>query len=235
MRAYGAYGEMSPIVFNTDIFPLLQNGFAVAFAHVRGGIDKGMEWYHDGKLLNKKNSINDFIDVSEKLIRRKFGENGEVVIDGRSAGGLLIAGVLNERPDLYGTAFLEVPFVDLINTMLDDKLPLTVSEYSEWGNPNEIEYFNYMRSYSPYDNVKKQHYPAMFYFANLKDRNVGYWEASKMVAKLREFKEDDNPLLLKINYFAGHGGREGRFKYMQDLAYKYALLFNQYAVKLKFD
>ncbi|MEL7146784.1 MAG: prolyl oligopeptidase family serine peptidase, partial [Bacteroidota bacterium] len=231
LSGYGAYGSSTTVGFNRNVTTLLNRGFTVAYAHVRGGSEMGREWYEDGKMLNKKNSFTDFIACTEYLIEKGFATKGDVTISGGSAGGLLVGAVANMRPDLYKAVILDVPFVDVINTMLDDQLPLTTGEYEEWGNPANKKYFDYIRSYSPYDNVKEQNYPAMFFFTGLNDSRVSYWEPAKMVAKLRKMKTDDNPLLLKTDFFSGHGGSSGRFSNLQQLSYKYALIFELYAIK----
>lgn len=231
MTSYGSYGSSSLAGFNQDLFSLLNRGFSIAIPHIRGGMEMGYEWYEEGKMLKKKNTFTDFIACTEYLIENEFGAKGEITIQGGSAGGLLMGAVANMRPDLYKAVILDVPFVDVVNTMLDDKLPLTTREYEEWGNPNVKEYYDYIKSYSPYDNVKSQDYPGMFFFTALNDSRVGYWEPAKMVAKLRALKTDNNVLLLKTDFFSGHGGSSGRFSYLQELSYKYALIFDLYAAK----
>lgn len=228
LTAYGSYGASQEPGFNTALLSLVQRGFLYAVAHVRGGGDLGQAWYNQGKMLNKKNTFTDFIDCAEYLIEEEYTKKGEITIEGGSAGGLLMGAVSNMRPDLFKAVILNVPFVDVMNTMLDDKLPLTTGEYIEWGNPNKKKYFNYMMSYSPYDNVKAQNYPHMFFFTGLNDTRVGYWEPAKMVARLRKTKTDDNVLLMKTNLNAGHGGSSGRYSYYKDVAMKYAILFELY-------
>ena len=226
LTAYGSYGSSSTTGFNSTLYSLIHRGFIVAIAHVRGGGELGLKWYEDGKLLNKKNTFTDFIDCTEYLIDKGYAVKGNIVASGGSAGGLLMGAVANMAPELYHTIILNVPFVDVINTMLDESLPLTTGEYLEWGNPNEKEYFDYIRSYSPYDNVKAQNYPNMLFFTGINDQRVGYWEPAKMVAKLRATKTDDNLILLKTDLSSGHGGGSGRFAGIEQLAYKYALLFD---------
>lgn len=226
ITSYGSYGSGQDPYHSNNWFPLLQRGFIIAFAHVRGGDDMGMEWYEDGKMLNKKNTFTDFIDCTEFLIEEGYADRGQIVAQGGSAGGLLMGAIANMRPDLYKIIILDVPFVDVVNTMLDDKLPLTTAEYEEWGNPNDKKYFRYIQSYSPYDNVKQQAYPNMLFLTALNDTRVGYWEPAKMVAKLREYNTSDNQILLKTDFNAGHGGASGRFEGFRDLAYKYALIFD---------
>jgi len=228
LTSYGSYGSGQSVGFNTSLFPLLQRGFIYAIAHIRGGNDLGQQWYLDGKMLNKKNTFTDFIACSEYLIEEEYVSKGNITIKGGSAGGLLMGAVANMRPELFKAVILDVPFVDVINTMLDDKLPLTTGEYEEWGNPNDKKYFNYIKSYSPYENVKVQNYPPMFFFTGLNDSRVGYWEPAKMVAKLRTLKTDNNILLLKTNINSGHGGDSGRYSYYKELAMKYAIIFDLY-------
>ena len=191
---------------------------------MRGGTDKGEEWYQEGKLLKKKNTFKDFIRVAEYLINEDYIEAGRIAASGGSAGGLLVGAVVNERPELFQAAVLDMPFLDVVNTMLDENLPLTTGEYKEWGNPNEKEYFNYMLSYAPYENVKKQKYPSMLFTCAINDENVPYWEAVKMVAKLREFKTDNNEIILRVNTVGGHSGGSKRFDSFQQLSLEYVLL-----------
>lgn len=224
ITGYGSYGSSNTPGYNPNIAPLLQKGFVYAIAHVRGGGDLGDEWYKDGKLLNKKNSFTDFIDCTEYLISEGYGETGKVVAQGGSAGGLLMGAVANMRPDLYKLVILDVPFVDVINTMLDDKLPLTSLEYDEWGNPNEKKSFKYIKSYSPYDNVESKDYPNMLFLTAINDSRVGYWEPAKMVAKLRDMKTDKNEVFLRTDFSAGHGGASGRYASLAQTAFKYALI-----------
>lgn len=228
LTSYGAYGSSQNVAYNSSLFPLLRRGFVYAMAHVRGGRDLGQKWYEEGKMLNKMNTFTDFIDCAEFLIEEGYTNKGDITIEGGSAGGLLMGAVANMRPDLFKAVVLNVPFVDVVNTMLDDKLPLTTGEYLEWGNPNNKTYFNYIYSYSPYDNVKAQDYPSMFFFTGLNDTRVGYWEPAKMVARLRKMKTNDQILLLKTNLHAGHGGDSGRYAYFKDTAMKYVLLFELY-------
>lgn len=225
---YGAYGSGQELSYNPNIFPLLNRGFYYAIAHVRGGDDMGGNWHLDGKMLNKKNSFTDFIDCAEYLIEKDYVKKGNIIAQGASAGGLLMGAVANMRPDLFKVIILNVPFVDVVNTMLDDKLPLTTLEYEEWGDPRKELYFNYIHSYSPYDNVKPQQYPNMFFFTALNDTRVGYWEPAKMVAKLRKLKTDQNTLLLHTDLYSGHGGASGRYSSFRALAMKYALILGLY-------
>jgi len=228
LTSYGAYGNGQSVGFTKAILPLLERGFVYAVAHIRGGNDMGKQWYDDGKLMHKKNTFNDFISCTEFLINEGYADSNNVTIQGASAGGLLMGAVANKRPDLYKAVFLDVPFVDVMNTMLDDKLPLTTGEYLEWGNPNTKKAFNYMMSYSPYDNVKKQDYPAMFFSTGINDSKVGYWEPAKMVAKLRTLKTNNQPLLLQTDLTSGHGGGSGRYDHYKDIAMKFAILFELY-------
>lgn len=224
ITGYGSYGSSNTPGYNPNIAPLLQKGFVYAIAHVRGGGDLGDKWYKDGKLLKKKNTFTDFIDCTEYLISEGYGEKGKVIAQGGSAGGLLMGAVANMRPDLYKLMILDVPFVDVINTMLDDKLPLTSLEYDEWGNPNEKRSFKYIKSYSPYDNVEAKEYPNMLFLTAINDSRVGYWEPAKMVAKLRDLKTDDNEVFLRTDFSAGHGGASGRYASLAQTAFKYALI-----------
>jgi oligopeptidase B len=217
--------------FSPNRFSLIDRGFIFAIAHVRGGGEMGRYWYDDGKVLKKKNTFYDFIDCAEFLINKGYTSPEKLVICGGSAGGLLIGSVLNMRPDLFKAAVADVPFVDLINTMLDPSIPLTVIEYDEWGNPHEKEYFDYMLSYSPYDNVKAQDYPNIIILASLNDTRVGYWEPAKWTAKLRAMKTDDNRLVLKMNMGAGHGGSSGRYDFLREIALEYAFVLDVMGIR----
>ncbi len=228
LTSYGAYGAGQGLVGGPTVHHLVNAGYVYAIAHIRGGDDMGREWYEDGKLLNKKNTFTDFIACAEHLITEGYAKKGSIVAEGGSAGGLLMGAVVNARPELFNTVILDVPFVDVINTMLDEKLPLTVSEFEEWGNPKKKKYYEYIKSYSPYDNVKAQNYPNLLYFTGLNDTRVGYWEPAKMVAKLRATKTDDNILLLKTDFSAGHGGGSGRYAGFRDSAYRLALIYELY-------
>jgi oligopeptidase B len=226
LYGYGAYGISSDPVFSSSNISLLDRGFVYAIAHVRGGGEMGRYWYDDGKLLHKKNTFIDFIACAEHLIADKYTSSDLLVINGASAGGLLMGAVTNLRPDLFRIVIANVPFVDLINTMLDPSLPLTVIEYEEWGNPNEKVYYDYMRSYSPYDNVEAKNYPNMLITAGLNDPRVSYWEPAKWTAKLRANKTDKNLLLLKTKMESGHFGATGRFDELKDTAFEFAFIFN---------
>jgi oligopeptidase B len=225
LTGYGSYGSTSYATFSSNRLSLLNRGFAVAIAHIRGGQEMGRQWYDDGKLMHKKNSFYDFIDCGEFLISQKYTSKGHLYASGASAGGLLMGAVTNIRPDLWNGIIAGVPYVDVITTMSDASIPLTTGEYLEWGNPaNKDEYF-YMKSYSPYDNVEKKAYPNMLVTTGLHDSQVQYFEPAKWVAKLREMKTDKNILLFKTNMNAGHGGVSGRFNALKDVALQYAFLF----------
>lgn len=225
LTAYGSYGSSYDPYFSSIRLSLLDRGFSYAIAHIRGGQEMGRPWYDNGKLLKKKNTFTDFIACAEHLIEKNYTDNNHLVINGGSAGGLLMGAVVNMRPDLFKVVVADVPFVDVINTMSDPSLPLVREEYEEWGNPNEKEYFDYMLSYSPYDNIKAQDYPIMLVTAGLNDPRVSYWEPAKFVARLRVTKTDKNPLLLKTNMDAGHAGASGRYDYLKEIAFEYAFIF----------
>jgi oligopeptidase B len=224
LYGYGAYGISSEPYFSSNQLSLLDRGFIYAIAHVRGGGEMGRYWYDQGKLLNKKNTFTDFISCAEHLIAEKYTSENKLVIQGVSAGGLLMGAVNNMRPDLFKAVIANVPFVDLINTMMDPSIPLTVIEYEEWGNPNNPQYYEYMRSYSPYDNVGAKNYPSLLITAGLNDPRVAYWEPAKFTAKLRALKTDENLLLLKTNMGAGHGGASGRYDELKDVAFEYTFI-----------
>ncbi|MDH5240909.1 MAG: S9 family peptidase [Gammaproteobacteria bacterium] len=220
--AYGSYGSSTEPNFNTDRLSLLDRGFIYAIAHIRGGSELGREWYYDGRQLNKKNTFTDFIDVSKYLIAEGYTSPEHLYALGGSAGGLLMGAVLNMAPELYNGVLAAVPFVDVVTTMLDADIPLTSGEWDEWGNPNEKEYYDYMKSYSPYDNVQKMDYPNILVTTGLHDSQVQYWEPAKWVAKLREYKTDDKMLVLKTDMSAGHSGKTGRFRRIEDTSLYYA-------------
>ncbi len=224
ITGYGSYGSSSSAGYNPNMTPLLMKGFVYAIAHVRGGGDLGTNWHKGGKMLQKKNTFTDFIDCTEYLISEGYGEKGKVIAQGGSAGGLLMGAIANMKSDLYKLIILDVPFVDVVNTMLDDKLPLTTGEYLEWGNPNIKKYYKYIKSYSPYENVKAQDYTNMLFLTAINDSRVGYWEPAKMVAKLRTLKTDNNKLFLRTDFSAGHGGASGRYASLSQIAFKYALI-----------
>jgi oligopeptidase B len=223
---YGSYGFAMDPTFRSSALSLLDRGWVFALAHIRGGEEMGRNWYENGKKLNKKNTFTDFIAVTETLVAQKYAAKDKVMMQGGSAGGLLMGAVVNMRPDLYRGVVAQVPFVDVVTTMLDESIPLTTNEFDEWGNPKQKTYYKYMLTYSPYDNVKKQTYPAMFVSTGLYDSQVQYYEPAKWVAKLRELKTGDNPLVFKINMEAGHGGKSGRFQRLQEVAEEYAFMLD---------
>ncbi|WP_122455133.1 S9 family peptidase [Pseudomonas viridiflava] len=225
LYGYGAYGESLDPWFSHARLSLLDRGVAFAIAHVRGGGELGEAWYRNGKQEHKQNTFGDFIACAEHLIAEGLTRSEQLVISGGSAGGLLMGAVLNQRPDLFKAAIAEVPFVDVLNTMLDPELPLTVTEYDEWGNPQESEVYERIKAYAPYENVSAQAYPAMLVIAGYNDSRVQYWEAAKWVAKLRATKTDDNLLLLKTELGAGHGGMSGRYQGLRDVALEYGFIF----------
>ncbi|HXG58364.1 MAG TPA: S9 family peptidase [Thermoanaerobaculia bacterium] len=231
LYAYGSYGASSNPTFSSNRLVLLDRGVVWAIAHVRGGGEMGKEWHEQGRMMVKKNTFTDFIAAAEHLIREKYTAKEKLAISGGSAGGLLMGAVVNMRPDLFRVVAAYVPFVDVINTMLDASLPLTTQEYIEWGNPNEKEAYLYMKSYDPYSNVAKKKYPAMLVRTSLNDSQVGYWEGVKWVAKLRRMKMDDNLLLLKVKMDAGHGGASGRYDALKDTAFDYAFILSQLGIE----
>ena len=231
LYAYGSYGVTMEPYFSTTRLTLLDRGFIFAIAHIRGGEDLGRQWYEDGKLLKKKNTFTDFIDCSQFLIQEKYTSPAHLYAEGGSAGGLLMGAIINMAPELYHGVIAQVPFVDVVTTMLDDSIPLTTGEYDEWGNPNTKKYYDYMLSYSPYDNVKKQVYPNMYVSTGLHDSQVQYWEPAKWVAKLRTHKKGDAVLYLNTNMDAGHGGASGRFEAIKELAKEYAFLLDLEKIK----
>ncbi|WP_294298677.1 S9 family peptidase [uncultured Sphingomonas sp.] len=231
LYAYGAYGHAIPPGFSTGRMSYLDRGMAFAIAHIRGGDDLGQQWYHDGKLTKRTNTFNDFVDVAKGLIERGFAQKGTIAIAGGSAGGELMGAVVNSDPDLWGAVVADVPFVDVLNTMLDATLPLTPGEWPEWGNPIEDKAaFELIGSYSPYDNVKAQEYPPLFISGGLNDPRVTYWEPAKWAAKLRATKTDDNILLLKTNMGAGHGGKSGRWESLKEGAEEMAFVLWQLGI-----
>ncbi len=226
LYAYGSYGHSMDATFSSTRLTLLDRGFIFAIAHIRGGEDLGRQWYEDGKLLKKKNTFTDFIDCSKHVIEQKYTSAEHLYAEGGSAGGLLMGAIVNLAPELYHGIIAQVPFVDVMTTMLDESIPLTTGEYDEWGNPNVKKYYNYMRSYSPYDNVKKQSYPNMYVSTGLHDSQVQYWEPAKWVAKLRHLKTGNSLLFLDTNMAAGHGGASGRFEAIKELAKEYSFLLD---------
>ena len=228
---YGSYGLSMDPSFRSSVVSLLDRGFVFALAHIRGGEEMGRAWYENGKKLNKKNTFTDFIAVTETLVRDGYAAKDKVFMEGGSAGGLLMGAVVNLRPDLYRGVVAQVPFVDVVTTMLDESIPLTTNEFDEWGNPKQKTYYQYMLSYSPYDNVKRQAYPAIFVSTGLFDSQVQYYEPAKWVAKLRDYKTNDQPLVFKINMEAGHGGKSGRFQRLHEVAEEYAFMLDLVGVK----
>lgn len=231
LYAYGSYGASMDPYFSSLRLSLLDRGFIFAIAHIRGGEDLGRDWYENGKLLKKKNTFTDFIDCSKFVIAEKYTSPQHLYAEGGSAGGLLMGAVVNMAPELYHGVIAQVPFVDVITTMLDDTIPLTTGEYDEWGNPNDKTYYDYMKSYSPYDNVKAQAYPNMLVTTGLHDSQVQYWEPAKWVAKLRVMKTDNNQLFLDTNMEAGHGGASGRFEAIKEVAKEYSFLLDLEGIK----
>ncbi|MCH2234325.1 MAG: S9 family peptidase [Crocinitomicaceae bacterium] len=223
---YGSYGNGIDPYFSSLRLSLLDRGFVFAIAHIRGGDELGYPWYQEGKLLKKKNTFTDFIDVSVGLANKGYCDADKILAMGGSAGGLLMGAIANMRPDLWAGIVSQVPFVDVVTTMLDETIPLTVGEYEEWGNPNEKEYYDYILSYSPYDQLEAKDYPPTLMISGLHDSQVQYWEPTKYVAKIRDLKTDDNPILLRTNMEAGHGGSAGRFETMKEVAYNYAFLID---------
>lgn len=226
LYGYGSYGATSDATFSSPRLSLLNRGFVFAIANIRGGQELGRQWYEDGKLMKKKNTFTDFIACGEYLIDQKYTSNGHLYAHGGSAGGLLMGAIVNLAPDLWNGVIADVPFVDVINTMLDESIPLTTNEFDEWGNPKQKAAYDYMKSYSPYENVEKKAYPNMLVTTGLHDSQVQYFEPAKWVAKLRATKTDKNVLLLKTNMEFGHGGASGRFDYLKDQALRYAFLFS---------
>jgi oligopeptidase B len=229
--AYGSYGYPLAVTFSGARLSLLDRGVVMAYAHIRGGGEMGKPWHDAGRMMNKMNTFTDFIACTEYLVASKYGARDRIAIEGGSAGGLLMGAVTNLRPDLFKVVISHVPFVDVMNTMLDASLPLTVPEYEEWGNPNEKAAYDYMRKYSPYDNLRKGAYPAILVKTSFNDSQVMYWEPAKYVAKLRTLKTDDNILILKVNMAAGHGGSSGRYDQYKEVAFDYAFLLTQLGVE----
>jgi oligopeptidase B len=230
LYGYGSYGVSIPPSFSASRLALLDRGVVYVIAHIRGGGELGEPWRDAGRMMNKINTFTDFIVCAEHLVNSKYTSKDRLVIQGGSAGGLLMGAVTNMRPDLFKAVVAQVPFVDVLNTMLDASLPLTTSEYIEWGNPNEKPAYDYMKKYSPYDNIHKANYPAMLVKVSLNDSQVPYWEGSKLVAKIRDYKTDHNPLLLKVNMGAGHGGASGRYDAYHETAFDYAFMLWQMGI-----
>jgi oligopeptidase B len=230
LYAYGSYGISIPPNFSSSRLSLLDRGVIYVIAHIRGGGELGEDWRQAGRMMNKMNTFTDFIACGDHLVKNKYTSSDRLVIQGGSAGGLLMGAVSNMRPDLFKAVVAQVPFVDVLNTMLDASLPLTTSEYIEWGNPNEKPAFEYMKQYSPYDNVGRKNYPAMLVKVSVNDSQVPYWEGAKLVAKLRAMKTDNNPLLLKVNFGAGHGGSSGRYDALRETAFDYSFMLWQMGI-----
>ncbi len=230
LYGYGSYGYSLPLAFRSSRLALIDRGVIYAIAHVRGGGEMGKQWHDNGKMMKKRNTFTDFIAAAEHLVAQKYTAPELLAIQGGSAGGLLMGAVTNLRPDLFKAVVSQVPFVDVMNTMLDASLPLTVGEYLEWGNPNEEAAYKYMRTYSPYDNLERKAYPAMLVETSLNDSQVMYWEPAKYVARLRALKTDRNPLLLKTNMDAGHGGASGRYDYLKEIAVTYSFVLSQLGI-----
>lgn len=231
LYAYGSYGMSMDPTFNSSRLSLLDRGFAYAIAHIRGGEEMGRQWYEDGKMLKKKNTFSDFIDCGKFLIDQKYTSSAHLYAQGGSAGGLLMGAVINMAPELWNGVIAQVPFVDVVNTMLDETIPLTTNEYDEWGNPNNKEAYMYMKSYSPYENIEAKAYPNLLVTTGLHDSQVQYFEPAKWVAKLRVMKKGNNVVLLKTDMDYGHGGASGRFDYLKDIALNYAFLFKLEGIK----
>jgi oligopeptidase B len=226
LYGYGSYGYSMDVTFSAERVSLLDRGFAYAIAHVRGGQELGRWWYEDGKLLKKRNTFTDFVACAEYLVQNRYTSSEKLFAMGGSAGGLLMGAVLNMRPDLFQGVVAAVPFVDVVTTMLDERIPLTSAEYDEWGNPNDKMYYDYILSYSPYDNIEVKAYPNVLVLTSLHDSQVQYWEPAKWVAKLRVAKTDLNRLLLRTKIEAGHGGVSGRYKRYKETAFVYAFLLD---------
>jgi oligopeptidase B len=227
LYGYGSYGASGAPTFSSNRLSLLDRGAVFAYAYVRGGGELGEDWREQGRMMKKVNTFHDFIDCAEFLVNNRYTSPDRLVIQGGSAGGLLVGAAMNMRPDLFKAVVAEVPFVDVINTMLDASLPLTTSEYLEWGNPNEKAAFDYLMRYSPYDNIRATNYPALLVKVSLNDSQVPYWEGAKFAAKLRATKTDKNPLLLKTNMGAGHGGSSGRYDALREIAFTYSFILWQ--------
>ena len=224
LYAYGSYGNSSDATFSSSRLSLLNRGFVYALTHVRGGQEMGRQWYEDGKMMKKKNTFTDFIDSGEFLVKEGYTSPEHLFAQGGSAGGLLMGAIANMKPELWKGVIAQVPFVDVVNTMLDESIPLTTNEFDEWGNPKNKDAYFYMKSYSPYENVEKKNYPNLLVTTGLHDSQVQYFEPAKWVAKLRDSKTDNNVILLKTDMNYGHGGASGRFDYLKDVALIYAFM-----------
>jgi len=230
LYAYGSYGASMTPNFSTNRLSLVDRGMIYAIAHIRGGSELGEKWRQEGRMFKKMNTFNDFVDSAKWLIANKYTSSDRLVIQGGSAGGLLMGAVVNQSPETFKAAIVQVPFVDVMNTMLDETLPLTTGEWIEWGNPNEKKAWDYMIQYSPYENIKAQNYPNMLVEISLNDSQVPYWEGAKFVARLREFKKNDSVILLKTNMGAGHGGSSGRYDRLKEIAFEYAYALSQVGI-----
>ena len=226
LYAYGSYGATTEANFNSSVLSLVDRGFGYAIAHIRGGQEMGRQWYDDGKMMKKKNTFFDYIDVADYLEKQSYTSKDRMIANGGSAGGLLMGAVTNMRPDLFRAVVADVPFVDVINTMMDASIPLTAQEWQQWGDPHIAEQYAYMKTYSPYDNVARKAYPWLLVTTSLNDSQVGYWEPAKWVAKLRALKTDSNPLYIKINMAGGHGGSSGRYDVLRERAFRYAFMLD---------
>jgi oligopeptidase B len=231
LMGYGSYGHPMPVTFNSARVSLLDRGVIYAVAHIRGGGDLGKKWHDGGRMMNKRSTFTDFIAVAEHLIAEKYTTTDRLVIEGGSAGGLLMGAVVNMRPELFRAVVSRVPFVDVINTMLDTSLPLTVGEFEEWGNPRVHEQYDTIKTYCPYTNLAPKAYPAMLVKTSWNDSQVMYWEPAKYVARLRTLKTDDNPLLFKVNLAGGHGGHSGRYDALHELAFDYTFILMQLGIE----
>jgi len=227
MYGYGAYGSTIDAAFNANRFSLLDRGFIFAIAHIRGGSDMGREWYESGRMFQKKNTFSDFIACAEHLIKEKYTSKEKLAIQGVSAGGLLMGAVTVMRPDLFKAVIAKVPFVDVVTSMSDPTIPLTTLEWNEWGNPQNREEYEYMMSYSPYNNLNAAAYPHMLVTTGLNDPRVAFWEPAKFTARLRALKTDDNLLVFYTNYDSGHAGSSGRYDYLKEVALEYAFLIDR--------
>ncbi len=226
LYAYGSYGSTQEAGFNSGVLSLVDRGFGYAIAHTRGGQEMGRAWYDEGKMMKKKNTFNDYIDVAQYLVDNRYTSPDRLIANGGSAGGLLMGVITNMRPDLFRAVVADVPFVDVINTMRDASIPLTAQEWEQWGNPNKAEHYAYMKSYSPYENIERKTYPWILATTSLNDSQVGFWEPAKWVAKLRAMKTDANPLYIKINMAGGHGGSSGRYDVLRERAFRYAFMLD---------
>jgi oligopeptidase B len=231
LEGYGSYGYSFDPSFSANLISLLDRGFVVAIGHIRGGSEMGRAWYENGKMLNKKNTFTDFIACAEHLIAEKYTSKEKLAILGVSAGGLLVGACLTMRPDLFGAVVAKVPFVDVVSTMSDASIPLTTLEYDQWGNPDDREYFDYIMSYSPYDNLRSTDYPHILITTGLNDPRVAFWEPAKFTAKLRELKTSDKTVLLKTNFDAGHAGASGRYDFLKEIAFEFAFLIDKVGVQ----